>query len=519
MPELASKQRERRQKHAQDAQDAYLARCADIRSKGPIAFMESLKIPPGNVLAGTYTKLGPWQKQYVCGSLKPSTRTSVVVCGRKNAKTFTASLIGLWHVHVTDAARVIVASKTLEHSAEIFRFIRTLCETNELEVEVTTSPRPGNLKFPNGSEIVFVSGNPYGSPLSSQASLILVDELGFWDEHTKRPLLANLVSCLSLTDSKLLVFSTRGDSLLLTELIEDKSESTYVQLHCGKSGADVMDEDNWHKANPGIKQGIKSLSWMRRNAKLCQGNPAAENLFRSLHLSEPLAADRLPIVDLTSWQKVTSDILPPRRGPVIVGADLGSGQNSFCSAAYVWPETGRAESFSVATGDLTLRGRRDGVGQTYLVAQQQGELVVQDNNAVDITEFMALVKEHLEGERIRAIYCDRYRQADMVDAMRRCRVAAPLVPVGQGFREGSELVRAFQAQVATGGITHRPSVLLALAISQSYLAFDPAGNPKLDKRRSHSKTDQLVSLMHGCLGMVRYEQAKPKRRKRRHYIA
>ena len=418
--------------------------------------------------------------------------------------------------------RIIVASKTIEHSQEIFRFIRSLCETNEIEVSITTSPRPGNFTFPNGSEIVFVSGNPFGAPLSSQATMILADEVGYWDSSTKRPLLDNLRGCLSLTDSKLLVLSTLGESKLLTELIEDDDPGTYSQLHVGKPGADIMDEDNWHKANPGIKQGIKSIDWMRRNAKLAQGNPAAENLFRSLHLSEPLGADRLPIVDLTSWQKVTSEILPERKGPVIVGVDLGSGQNSFTAGAYCWPETGRCESFSVAVGDLTLRGRRDGVGQAYNVAAQQGELVVQHgNDAVDIPEFMALIKEHLVGSRIHAIYADRHRPGDLTTAMRRCRMNVPYVPVGQGWKEGSELVRAFQTQVATRGITHRPSTMLALSISQSYLLIDPAGSPKLDKRRSFSKTDQLVALTHACLGKVRYEQAKvmrPKRR-RRHYVA
>ena len=218
--------------------------------------------------------------------------------------------------------------------------------------------------------------------------MVLADECGVWPHLTKRPLLDNLRGCLSLTNGKLLCLSIRGDSLLLTELLEDDDPQTYTQIHAGEPGADIMDEGNWHKANPGIKQGIKSIDWMRRHAKLAQGNPAAENLFRSLHLSEPLAADRLPIVDLTSWQKVTSEILPERKGPVIVGVDLGSGQNSFCAGAYVWPETGRCESFSVAVGDLVLRGRRDGVGQTYLAAQRQGELVVQhENDAVDIVEF------------------------------------------------------------------------------------------------------------------------------------
>ena len=142
MSEPALKQRERRQRHAQDAQDAYTAALAEIRAKGPIAFMESLIIPAGNVRAGSRMKLGDWQKTFICNALKPSTKTSVLVTARKNSKSFTCAAIGLWHALETDANRVIVASLTIEHSQEIFRFIRTLCETNEIEVSITTSPRP-----------------------------------------------------------------------------------------------------------------------------------------------------------------------------------------------------------------------------------------------------------------------------------------------------------------------------------------------------------------------------------------
>ena len=513
----AARMRRIRAEATQTAQDRHTAALAEIRSKGPLRFIESLIIPPGNVRAGKPMTLGLWQKTFIERALE--SKQALLCCARKNSKSFTCAAIALWHVLSIDAARCIVASLTIEHAVEIQRFIKTLCQTNAIEVDIQASPRPGNFTFPNGSEIVFVSGNPYGAPLSSQASLVLVDEIGVFP-GSKRPLVANLKGCLSLSDGRFIALSIRGDSVFIPEIIDQAKddESVYVQMHEGDPAADILDEANWHQSNPGLAQGIKSISWMRRESRQAKGNPAAEQIFRSLHLNENLTSDRVPIIDLTSWKAVTERDLPDRTGPVIVGVDLGSGQNSFCSAAYLWPDTGRAESFSIATGDLIQRGRRDGVGQTYLVAQRQGELVVQDSNAVDIAAFMQLVKEHLEGERVLAVYSDRYRQADMADALQRCRVTAPLVPVGQGFREGSELVRAFQSQVATGSITHRPSVLLALAIGQSYLVFDPAGNPKLDKRRSHSKTDQLVALMHACLGATRYEQAKPKRRRRRHFV-
>ena len=517
MPDSAARKREKRVEAAQVAQDAHTARLAEIRSQGPIRFIESLIIPPGNVRAGKPMELGLWQSTFIESSL--TAKQSLLVCARKNGKSFLCSAIALWHSLSVDNARCLVASLTLEHGAEVQRFLKQLCETNAIECDIAASPRPGNITFPNGSTINFVSGNPYGAPLSSQATMVLADEIGVWPE-SKRPLVDNLRACLSLTDGPMINLSIRGDSIFIPELIDaaKTEDSIYTQVHEGDPAAAIDDKANWHRSNPGLRQGIKSIAWMRRASAQAKGNPAAEQMFRSLHLNEPLAPDRQPEIDLTSWKKVTERDLPARQGPVIVGIDLGSGQNSFAAAAYLWPETGRAESFSTAAGDIAATSRRDGVGQTYLVAQRQGELVVQPHNAVNVGDFMETIREHLEGQRILAIYGDRYRQADLSDAMARVGLHAPLVPVGQGFREGSELVRAFQSQVSAGTLAHAPSVLLALAIAQSYLAFDPAANPKLDKRRSHSKTDQLVALMHACLGSQRYHHAKPKHRKRRHAV-
>ena len=60
---------------------------------------------------------------------------------------------------------------------------------------------------------------------------------------------------------------------------------------------------------------------------------------------------------------------------------------------------------------------------------------------------------------------------------------------GQGWRDGAEDVRAFQRAAVSGRIAAVPSRLLRWSIAEARTIYDPAGNPKLDRRRARSRID------------------------------
>ena len=81
-----------------------------------------------------------------------------------------------------------------------------------------------------------------------------------------------------------------------------------------------------------------------------------------------------------------------------------------------------------------------------------------------------------------AVSCDRWRDADLVDAMRAADV--PVVPLerrGQGFKDGGEDVRAFRMACISGNVTPTESLYLTSCMSCARVLIDPAGNSKLSK--------------------------------------
>ena len=466
-----------------------------------------------------------WQQSFIQNAFAPHVKEALLCTGRKNAKTSTCAALALSYLAGCNhfpGVKIVCASLSLEHIAELQQAMLGLAETNGIEIENLKTPRPGHLLGPDGAECRFVSGSTT-SALSTQADIAFFDELGTLPE-AKRVLIEHLKASLSGRDGRFIALSIRGSSPLLTEMVEASrtDPSIYAQVHESTPGCHVLDEREWHRSNPGLRSGIKSIDFMRHAARQAQQNPKLEPTFRALHLNESLMPDRTPIVTLSQWQACIADTQPDRSGAVCVGIDAG-GSDAFSAAFCYWPATGRAESFAMCGGipDALARSRHDGVGDLYAHAVRRNELIPQpERKSVDLEAFMAEVRDRLDGERILYVVGDRYRAGEIVDAMQRVGITAPFVARGVGYKDSTPDIRAFQTYVDNGTIKHRESLLLAHAIGQSYCMFDDALNVKLSKLKANkSKTDILQAAVLAIGQAARIEQAKPKRRRRRHYVA
>ena len=61
--------------------------------------------------------------------------------------------------------------------------------------------------------------------------------------------------------------------------------------------------------------------------------------------------------------------------------------------------------------------------------------------------------------------------------------------------DGSHDVRAFQGMVLGARIKHKPSLLVASALSDSAIRRDSGGNPALDKGRGNGRIDVLSAAI------------------------
>ena len=84
---------------------------------------------------------------------------------------------------------------------------------------------------------------------------------------------------------------------------------------------------------------------------------------------------------------------------------------------------------------------------------------------------------------------DRYKQAELGEAIDRAGIRVPIIWRGFGFRDGNEDCDRFKRACFDGKVKAKPSLLLRSAFADAVTLRDPANNIKLAKARSMGRID------------------------------
>ena len=261
-----------------------------------------------------------------------------------------------------------------------------------------------------------------------------------------------------------------------------------------RPGPALDNEHAWHAANPGLKLGLKSLRYMRDEARRVAVTIADQSSFKSLDMNMAVNPAAECLVSLDDWLACEVRELPARDGPCYVGYDAGGSVSMTAACAY-WPETGRFEPFAAFpdTPDLKARGEADGAGLIYQRAHDAGRLQLHPGRVVDAAKFLGDLIDALSGADVRAFGCDRNRRAETTQALDDAECPWPVTWRGTGASataDGSHDVRAFQTAVVTQKIAaSAEDELLRLALSECELRYDTGGNPALVKARKNARID------------------------------
>src|SRR5690606_11818311 len=145
------------------------------------------------------------------------------------------------------------------------------------------------------------------------------------------------------------------------------------------------------------------------------------------------------------------------------------------AAAFYWPETGRLEAVGTFPSNPTLadRGAADGVSGRYVEMNERGELSTLGDKTVPVAAWLTEVMKLAQDENVAAITMDRYKQAELSEAMDRAGITAPVVWRGQGFRDGGEDCERFRRACFDGLVKSKPSLLLRSAFADAVTLRDP----------------------------------------------
>lgn len=487
--------------------------CGGVAVKGDarkaVRFLQSLRIPEGP-RAGEPLKLAPFQRDFVRGALAPETSVAVLSIGRGNAKSALSagialgSLLGEWDRQ--PRREVLIAARTRDQARVAWDFAASFAESLPDEIRrLLTFRRSPRLEIEfegdGGGHFLRAIAADGKSALGSAPTLVLMDERGHWPLDQGDELESALLSGLGKRGGRALIISTSAadDAHPFSLWIDQPPPGTYVQEHRPAPGLPADDLPSLLIANPGAEHGIgANVEWLQTSARraIARGGSAL-NAFRLYNRNERISGEtRDLLLTVDEWLSCETEALPPREGPLVIGLDLG-GSASMSAAAFYWPETGRLECAGTFPSQPSLadRGAADGVSGRYVEMAERGELTVLGDRTVPVAAWIEGVMRRAEGEPIAAILADRYKQAELGEAMDRAGVRVPIVWRGMGFRDGGEDVERFRRACFDGRVKARPSLLLRSAFADAVCLRDPAGNAKLAKARSLGRIDAAAAAV------------------------
>lgn len=492
-----------------------------------IQFMQSLRIPEGPK-AGDPVKLAPFQREFVRGALDDAINIAVLSIGRGNAKTALSagialgSLLGVWDDQ--PKREVLIAARTRDQARIAWQFVAgfaaSLPEDIQAQLIFRRSPRL-EIEFEGdgGGHFLRALAADGKSALGSAPTLVLMDERGHWPLDRGDDLEHALLSGLGKRGGRSLIISTSAadDTHPFSRWIDDPQDGVYIQEHRPSPGLPVDDKESLLIANPGSKHGIgSSLEWLEATARraAAQGGNALTS-FRLYNRNERVSGEtRDLLLTVDEWLSCEVSELPAREGPLVIGIDLG-GSASMTAAAFYWPETGRLEAVGTFPSNPTLadRGAADGVSGRYVEMNERGELSTLGDKTVPVAAWLTEVMKLAQDENVAAITMDRYKQAELSEAMDRAGITAPVVWRGQGFRDGGEDCERFRRACFDGLVKSKPSLLLRSAFADAVTLRDPANNLKLAKARSKGRIDAASASVLAVAEGARM-LARPKRQAR-----
>lgn len=507
------------------------AQAAEARPRAPravadlAAFIETLTVGQGD-RTGARFELLPWERDFLAGAFAPDVDSAALTLGRGNGKSALVGAVAAAAV----AGPLAVPRAEVVCVASSFAQARIIYEHARDYLRPWTAAEPDRWRVLDSQSAARIEDRETGAALRCIGSdpkrahglaprLILADEPAQWPVNFSEKMHAALATSRGkISAARLIALGTRpaGGSGWFARLLEG-GPGVYTQLHAAEPDADPFEPSTWEAANPSLPYFPALRKAIEREAERAKRDPSLLPQFRALRLNAGEKDYRQNmLVDAATWAAVEAlDGLPPRSGMMVLGIDLG-GASAMTAAAAYWPATGRLEAAAwfPATPGLEERGLRDGVGGLYVDLAKRGELLTAPGRTVPVPDVIRWAVETWGTPQ--AVCGDRYKAAELTQALDDASLLPELTLRGQGFRDGAEDVRAFRRAVLDGRVTAPVSRLLRSALSEAVTVADSSGNEKLAKateggRRLRARDDVAAAAILAVAEGQRRWASRPRR--------
>lgn len=508
-------------------------------------WIECLKITIGED-AGKNFKLRPWQRRFIKDVYDPIhpkgnrvVRRAVLSVARKNGKTELAAALILVHLIGPEAelnGEIYSAANDREQASIVFNAVIRMIEKSpylsaKLKVVPSTKTiyvRESGIKG-EGSKFRALSADA-GTKHGLNPSFVVYDELA---QTKNRELFDTLTTSQGARAEPLfLTISTQNNepSHVLSEMIDDGMRvdettgakcdpSIVVHLYAADDECDLLDEEQWFRANPALGD-FRDINEFRVMAQRAKRLPSEENSFRLLYLNQRVSL-QASLIAQSDWKASTA------KKPIVFAAhhnDPQTGKVVYGERVWLALDMSRRVDLTAlvminADGEKTKvacwfwkpsdyleeHTRRDRIPyDVFARVPEDGEpkLLASPGRSIAPKGVVTKVAELCSQYEVMGLVYDRWGMDELLRHFDEIGLAAQegdgyglrLMPWGQGFKDMSPAVTAFEDAVVNGNLEHPNHPILNWNVSNAQVTSDGADGRKLDKEKSRTRIDGAVAL-------------------------
>lgn len=443
-------------------------------------------------------------------------RQAILSIGRRGGKTLLAAILILTHLvgpMKRENSTIVSGATTRKQASIVFRYCHQIVRMNpslQRRVRVIDSSKRIVHRQDGStySAIAAEAGGQYGEGLD----LVILDELA---QARNADLYDALMTSLgSQVEPLMMIISTQApaDDHILSELIDYgikvkdgtiTDPSFALHLYCADPDAELLDEAQWHKANPALGD-YRDIDEMRTAMRRAVKVPSLEASLRNLYLNQRVQA-KAPFLTPSVWARsngpVDESLLHDGR-PVFGGLDLAARTDLAAMVMAAEDDQGNVHLFPrIWTPEDTLleRGLRDRA--PYQTWADHDFIIPVPGMVLDYDFLAADVGDITSTTSFARICYDRWRIDVFRQALARLGVMVDLSEHGQGYKDMSPSIEIFEELAIAGKLRHGGHPVLKWCISNSVIERDAANNRKLNKAKSFGRIDVAVAAVMAVAAM------------------
>ena len=481
------------------------------RGEKVVRFATDYLVTPEGIKVGQPLELEPFQIAFLLAVFDnpAKTRRAMMSVSRRNGKTFLVAVIMLAFIIGPEAVQNSTlgsGANSRDQSALVFNLMSKMLD---LSPKVAGTYRV----VPSSKRIIGLKKNVEYMALSADARtghgksllVVLLDEAG-QIRGSSSDFVDMLVSSQgSYADPLFLTISTQApsDADLLSTWIDaakrDKDPRVVCHVYAADPDAELMDESQWIKANPGLGV-FRSVEDLREQLEQASRLPSMENGARNLLLNQRISQDAL-YISPSVWKQNAKlpDLDVFRTHRVALGLDLSSRHDLTAAVLAAVDDDGdlHLHPFVFAPED-GMRERENRDKAPYTAWVRSGHLIAVPGPVVEYSWVAEWVRDTLHDMKIEvdAIAFDRWR----VDIFQAACESANFHPgewkeVGQGYRDMSIRLESFTTQLLKHKVRHGFHPLLTMASMNAVVVRDPTNAIKIEKSKSTQRVDPLIAAV------------------------